>query len=259
MPVSAKTIERALGGALMLASEGRLCFPCAGSKRPTTPRGFHDASADPAALRELWSKCPGQLVGVRTGNASNIDVLDLDPKHREAAEWWTAHRDSLPATRVHRTRSGGLHLLFQHAFDIRCSASKIAPGVDVRGDGGYVIWWPIAGLPVLREATLARWPEWLRTQLVSPHRPAASRATVPDCRALTRLVRLVAGAREGERNDITYWAACRAGEMVASGLFGADAAVALIVEAATRAGLPPVEAERTARSGVRTGGGLSHG
>jgi len=72
-------------------------------------------------------------------------------------------------------------------------------------------------------------------------------------------VRLVAGARQGERNGLTYWAACRAGEMVASGLLDAEAAVALIAEAATRAGLPRVEAERTARSGIRTGGGLGHG
>jgi hypothetical protein len=186
-------------------------------------------------------------------------VLDLDFKHREAMEWWTAHRDTLPETRAHRTRSGGVHLLFQHAVGMRCSASKIVPGVDVRGDGGYVIWWPIAGLPVLCDAQLAPWPEWLRIQLSSPKRPTASRATVPDSRALVRLVRLVAGAREGERNDLTYWAACRAGEMVASGLFDAEAAVALIAEAATRAGLPRVESERTARSGIRTGGGLSHG
>jgi hypothetical protein len=257
--MTAETIARALGGALMLASEGRPCFPCAGSKRPTSPRGFLDASADPMPLRELWSKCPGQMVGVRTGNASGIDALDLDRKHHQAAEWWTAHRDTLPVTRVHRTRSGGLHLLFQHAPDMRCSASKIAPGVDVRGDGGYIIWWPVAGLPVLRNAPLAPWPEWLRIQLLSPQRPAASRATVPDRHALARLVRLVAGASEGERNDLTYWAACRAGEMVATGLFGADAAAALIAEAATRAGLPRVEAERTARSGIRTGEGLSHG
>jgi hypothetical protein len=256
--MTAETIARALGGALMLASKSRPCFPCAGSKRPTSPRGFLDASADPIALRELWSKCPGQLVGVRTGDASGIDVLDLDRKHRQAAEWWTAHRDSLPVTPVHRTRSGGLHLLFQHAPDMRCSAG-IATGVDVRGDGGYVIWWPIAGLPVLRDAPLAAWPEWLRIQSLSPPQPAASRATVPDGHALARLVRLVARAREGERNDLTYWAACRAGEMVASRLFDADAAVALIAEAATRAGLPRVEAERTARSGIRTGGGLSHG
>jgi hypothetical protein len=257
--MTAETNARALGGALMLASEGRPCFPCAGSKRPTSPHGFLDASADPIALHELWSKYPGQLVGVRTGDASGIDVLDLDRKHPQAAGWWTAHRDRLPVTRVHRTRSGGLHLLFQHELDMRCSASKIAPGIDVRGDGGYVIWWPIAGLPVLRDAPLAPWPEWLRIQLLSPQRPAASRATVPDGHALARLVRLVAGAGAGERNDLTYWAACRAGEMVASGLFDADAAAALIAEAATRAGLPRVEAERTARSGIRTGGSLSHG
>jgi Bifunctional DNA primase/polymerase, N-terminal len=257
--MTAKTVARALGSALILASEGRPCFPCAGSKRPTAPRGFLDATADPIALRELWSKCPGQLVGVRTGNASRIDVLDLDRKHRQAAEWWIAHRDDLPVTRVHRTRSGGLHLLFQHAPDMRCSASRIARGVDVRGDGGYVIWWPIWGLPVLCDAPLAPWPEWLRLQLLSPQRPVALRVTVPDRHALARLARLVAGAREGERNGLTYWAACRAGEMVATGLFDADTAVALIAEAATRAGLPRIEAERTARSGIRTRGGPSHG
>jgi hypothetical protein len=196
---------------------------------------------------------------VRTGDASGIDVLDLDFKHRQATEWWTAHRDRLPETRVHRTRSGGVHLLFQHAPGMRCSASKIAPGVDVRGDGGYVIWWPILELPVLCDAPLALWPDWLWSQLSSPKRPTASHARVPDNYALARLVRLVAGACEGERNGLTYWAACRVGEMVASGLFDADAAVALIVEAATRTGLPRLEAERTARSGIRTGGGFKHG
>ena len=55
------------------------------------------------------------------------------------------------------------------------------------------------------------------------------------------------------------WAACRVGEMVASGLLRSDAAVALIAEAASRAGLPYVEAERTARSGIRVPGGPSHG
>jgi Bifunctional DNA primase/polymerase, N-terminal len=257
--MTGETIASAFAGALMLASEGRPCFPCAGSKRPTASRGFLDATTDPMALRQLWSKCPGPLVGVRTGNASGIDVLDFDRKHRQAVGWWTAHRDDLPVTRVHRTRSGGLHLLLQHAPDMRCSASKIALGIDVRGDGGYVIWWPIAGLPVLCDAPLAPWPEWLRIQLLSPQRPVAVRPTVPDTHALARLVRLLAGAREGERNDLTYWAACRAGEMVASGLFDADVAVALIAEAATRAGLPRAEAERTARSGIRTGGGLRRG
>jgi hypothetical protein len=82
------------------------------------------------------------------------------------------------------------------------------------------------------------------------------RITVPDRYTLMRLVQLIAGAREGERNNLTYWAACRAGEMVASGLLAADAAVAVIAEAAARAGLPRAEAERTAWSGIHMTGGF---
>jgi hypothetical protein len=242
----AENVARGLAHALILASERWHCFPCAPNKRPASPNGFLDASIDPIVLQELWARYPGPLIGVRTGIASDIDVLDLDRQHRDATVWWRLHRDYLPITRVHRTRSGGLHLVFRHAPGLRCSAGRIARGVDVRGDGGYVIWWPATGLPVLRDAPVACWPEWLRTQLVSPERPVVSRITVPDGHVLERLVRLVASACEGERNNLTYWAACRAGEMVASGLLQADVAAALIAEAATRAGLPRVEAERTA-------------
>jgi hypothetical protein len=72
---------------------------------------------------------------------------------------------------------------------------------------------------------------------------------------LAKLVQMVAGAREGERNCLTFWCACRAGEMAASGLLNAGTVIAVITEAATRAGLPQAEAERTARSGVAAGGG----
>ena len=85
-----------------------------------------------------------------------------------------------------------------------------------------------------------------------------SRITVPDDHAVDALGAVIAGAREGERNNLTYWAACRAGEMVASGLLRADAAAAVIAEAATRAGLPRAEAERTAWSGIRATGGFAH-
>jgi hypothetical protein len=74
-----------------------------------------------------------------------------------------------------------------------------------------------------------------------------------------RLVRLLASAQPGERNSLTFWAACRAGEMVASGLLRADFAADVVAEAATRAGLPFSEARRTALSGIRAGGGFAHG
>jgi Bifunctional DNA primase/polymerase, N-terminal len=249
--MTAASVTHALNTAIALGSMGLSCFPCGLSKRPTCTHGFHDADTDSDSLRELWGRFPGELIGVSTGEASGLDVLDLDPKHHEAVEWCKAHHERLPKTRVHTTRSGGVHVLFRHAHGLRCSASKIACGVDVRANGGYIIWWPATGLRVLRQAPLVHWPEWLLDQLMSsPQPPSAPRIVVPDSHALAQLVSLVAKANEGERNSLTFWAACRAGEMVASGLLDADSAAAVIAEAALCAGLPRSEAERTARSGV---------
>ena len=61
----------------------------------------------------------------------------------------------------------------------------------------------------------------------------------------------VAGAREGERNQLCFWGACRLREMVDQQLIPQDDAIAIVVEAASRAGLPHAEALRTARSALR--------
>jgi hypothetical protein len=249
--------EYAIQHSLELIDSGLPCFPCRADKRPTTPRGYKDATCDRVVARELWRRHPGPLIGVPTGEISGLDVLDVDPRHGGDG-WFAEHKHHLPSTRVHRTRSGGLHLLFQHQRGMRCSAGRIAAGVDVRADGGYVIWWPAAGLPALSNLPVAAWPAWLCAPLLSRPRPKIQRITVPDQYVLKRLVQLIAGAREGQRNELTYWAACRAGEMVASGLLAAGTAAAVIAEAATRAGLPRTEAERTARNGVHTTGGIGH-
>jgi hypothetical protein len=161
-------------------------------------------------------------------------------------------------TRAHRTRSGGVHLLFEHAPGLRCSTNKIARGVDVRSDGGYIIWWPAAGLPVLSDAAVASWPKWLLRRLQPTSKSYPPRPIVPDRYILNRLVQLVAGAAQGERNAITFWAACRAGEMVRSGLVSVDAISRLMTDAAIRTGLSPAEAQRTVQSGIRTTAGVRH-
>jgi putative DNA primase/helicase len=114
-------------------------FPCGPDKRPLVAGGFKAATIDPAqiaAWRALFRDC---LWGVPTGAVSDIDVLDIDP---EGLRWFEANHHRIPVTRVHRTPRGGLHFFFQHAPGLRCSRGLIAPGVDVRADGGYVIWWP---------------------------------------------------------------------------------------------------------------------
>jgi hypothetical protein len=240
-----------------LIAQGLRCFPCHPNKHPATPRGYKDASSDPRGVRELWHHYPGPLIGIPTGQVSGFDVLDIDPRN-DGDKWLSNCRSLLQATRVHQTRSGGFHLLFQHKAGLRCSIGRIAAGVDVRADGGYIIWWPGVGLRVISELPIAPWPNWLAQQLSHAQRKISPRIRVPDDRALLHLIRLIALAREGERNNLTFWAACRAGEMVASGLLNARAAASLIVEAAARSGLPRPEAERTTWSGIRTTGGPSH-
>jgi len=254
--VTAAEVSCLLAAAVTL---GLPTFPCLGNKAPACPHGFHDAVVDPIALRQLWDRHPGPLIGVPTGAASGIDVYDIDaPRHTEAEEWWEHHCHRLPATRVHQTASGGRHLLFQHATSLRSWTGRPVTGIDGRADGGYAIWWPATGQPVLCDAPLAEWPAWLLADLqppMSPIRPG--RSVIPDQHTLAGLVRKVAGAAEGERNTITFWAACRAGEMVASWLISAEYAAAVIANAAMVSGLPPREAERTAWSGIRTGLGAS--
>jgi hypothetical protein len=112
------TVERprastSLLWALTLAEEGRPCFPCGAGKRPATPRSFKNATCDHDTLRELWRRYPGSLIGVPTGEISGLDILDIDPRHG-VDSWFAEHKHRMPITRVHRTRGGGLHLLFQH-------------------------------------------------------------------------------------------------------------------------------------------------
>jgi hypothetical protein len=244
-------VNGSLDHAVRLAAAGMSVFPCAATKAPTCPKGFKAATSSQDCVVELWGRHPGPLVDVRTGADGGLDVLDIDAKHESGRRWWIDNRSRLPSTRVHRTRSGGLHLLFQHVPGIRCSAGRIVFGVDVRGDDGYVIWWPAYGLPVLSNNPLAPWPAWLLATLRPPAARPALPARVPDDRSIGGLVRAVVEARPGQRNSRLFWAACRLGDRVRSNLMCEDVALAILQEAGQRAGLPLAEVRRTATSGLR--------
>jgi hypothetical protein len=250
----------ALEDALRLAPYRVPAFPCLPDKRPACPHGFKDATSDPEELKQLWARYPGVLVGVPTGEASNFFVLDIDSaKHPEAEEWFERHAPYLPETRLHRTQSGGCHLIFKHQPGLKNSTSKIAPGVDTRGEGGFIIWWPFhlgldAGHSFLPVAEV---PEWLVKELnpapspvpaiISPGRPLSSGHAQ---RKLDGITRTVAYAREGERNAVTHWAACRGAEMVREGA-PRNETMHKIIGAAVLAGLSSREAERTVLSAFR--------
>jgi hypothetical protein len=249
-----------LPAALRLAERGVPVFPCrAADKSPLTLRGFHDATTEPGAIRRWWARWPDALIGMPTGAASGAVVVDLDVKNGNdgigAFEGLRADRD-LPPHPLVQTQSGGRHLYFAAVpgRTIRCSASRIAPGVDVRGNGGYVIVPPSPGYTPLHRAPLAPPPLWLLELLAPPPRPRQQqqqRAMAGDmdeeAQRLLRLVGFVAAAPEGERNRRLFWAALRASE---AGIPKRSADIAL-EEAATTAGLSKIEAERTIASARR--------
>lgn len=170
-------------GALRLAAKGKPVFPCNAEKKPTTPHGFKDASCDTAEITRLWRLHPGPLVGMPTGDASGIDVLDNDPRHG-GDDWVSKFACHLPGTLTIQTRSGGTHFYFRHRPGMRNSESRIAPGIDVRGTGGYVITWAICGGFIVQRAPIADWPDWLaELALPPPPKPSPVATATPFPRA----------------------------------------------------------------------------
>jgi hypothetical protein len=250
-------VDNSLQFALWLAENKHIpCFPCREDKRPVCPHGFKDASADPKIVWALWRDYPGCLVGVPTGE--KFVVLDLDFKHPEAMTWY--HETPLPVTRTHVTRSGGRHLLFAPHPSIKNSTSKIAKGVDTRGEGGYIIWWPQLRLEVMQGNVLAQVPEIILAAFTAPPQPEPRPFTgIPyhgngSREATVRgILTAVAGAQEGERNNLLNWGAWTLRSMINSGELdyssGAEARTALL-EVGMSIGLPRAEVERTIKSAM---------
>lgn len=244
-----------LAAALTLAQQGLPVFPCADDKKPAWGKheggeGFHDASDDPGEVERLFGHRRASLIGVPTGTPSGYDVLDIDPRHG-GHTWWFANKHRVPDTWMHRTRGGGLHVLFRHEEPVRNSESKIAEGVDTRGQGGYLIWWPAHGCTVT-EGPVMHWPEWLLAKLLyKPQRAAFSGAAFKSLdttdraqRAVERILGRVAGASEGQRHYTLRKSAYTIGGLLDRLPFGADEAERRLLEAIQQAGAEDLENAR---------------
>lgn len=257
--------------ALDLAQKQIPCFPCRDNKSPKTARGFKDASCDERKIERWWGQWPDALIGTPTGLL--FDVLDLDLQHAEARDW--AANTRLPATRTHHTRSGGRHLLFKPTPGLTNSTSKLAPHVDIRAGGGYIIWWPAEGFDVEHPHKIAAMPAWI-VEALKPKREPEETAPLAGDNAFTRygaadtsisaavtenridgLIATVATAPEGERSSRLYWASRRFVEMVDAGEVDEDYARDLLLQAALYAGHPKHRSDSTIDSAFKNRGGAS--
>jgi DNA repair protein RadD len=234
------------------------------------PNGFKNATTDSRQIAEWWGQEPRLNIGIATGN---VIVLDIDPRHGgfESLAALEAEHDLLPHTWGARTGSDGRHLYFAApAAAIRNSAGRLGPGLDIRGAGGYAIAPPSLHITGNRyswlfdpdEAPLAPVPAWLVDKLTPPppppFRPARFAANGSPAFAAARVTAILlaaARAHEGERNQLTFWAACRVRDMVREGAIDHSAgmdALAQLQQAAAHTGLTPREIKLAIGSALRT-------
>lgn len=230
--------------AAQLAALNIAVFPLS-TRDKVPPKGFawrDEATADADRVAAWWRRTPYANVAIATGAPAGFWVLDIDgPEGAAALAALEAAHGGLPET-VEQSTGKGRHLCFAWdptAPEIRNSASKIGPGVDVRGAGGYIVaapsihpsgrtyQWRPGHSPW--ERTFAPAPGWL-TEMATPPAPVEPSEPAPkpmlrqDGRAspygeaaLTRACADVAGAPAGQQDLTLFWRSYSIGRLVGGG------------------------------------------
>jgi hypothetical protein len=219
-------------------------------------------------------------VGIATGARSALTVVDVD-LHRDghtSLELLRTVGCTLPLTYMAYTGGGGFHLFYRQPLGMTVpntvgrlpNVCAALPGIDLRGDGGYVVAAPSLHVSGRRYQWcsrqpdgLALLPEWLWSRPPPPpssggqgarrHRPSGS--SPYGAAALAREVEAVRGLVKGGRNDGLNRSAFALGTLVAGGELTEEVVHRELVAAAVAGGLGFQEANRTVGSGLRAGAG----
>ena len=225
---------------------------------------MYDASTDPSRIRELFAAAPwatgyGIACGLPPHHLVGIDLDTKSGTDSSAAlrELALRHLFTIPETVVVLTPSGGRHLWLTGPPDavVPNSASRLAPGIDIRGAGGYLVGpgsrtdhGVYSTAPGTSHIGPAPCPRALLRLLLPP--PRTHHFMPPSAGGHGQgLVQFVLAAHEGQRNTRLFWAACRAYE---DGI--GPALVDPLVEAALNTGLTEREARATITSAARMTG-----
>jgi hypothetical protein len=250
-------------------------FPCKADKRPLDKGGFHTATPDQKTILAAFKRDNAALIGVPTGVPSGLIVVDVDIRAEYSGmDWLDENREALPETRTHKTQSGGLHLVFQKpdGVSIRNSAGKVAVGVDVRGEGGYVIFPPSPGYSVADDSPPAPMPIWLIRACCTPEPeqpPAAPRESVQSggstkygLAALENESNAVRNASFGKQELTLNQAALKIGALIAGGQLVESVATSELIAAGNSLGTEPgkrpwtaSEIEEKVKRGIADGKG----
>lgn len=200
--------------ALEYASRGWHVIPCGYRKQPLTPHGSKDGTTSREKIEAWWNENPKSQIGICTGRVSGFWVVDIDRKGgRDGLESLKAHfcdRFTLEEGLFQKTPTGGRHLCFAYNEDhpVGCPTG-VLDGVDIRGDGGYILAAP-STLNVNGEWKEYAWkdpdadptpaPEWAIDLIKMGN---TERSQHPDLQAA-----LSGGLPEGVRDESLFRIAC---------------------------------------------------
>ena len=239
--------------------------PCKKDKTPYLPAWQKNASCDPDQIKEWWAKWPNASIGCKCGPDSKIWVLDIDlPDGPDTLEKLLSDNSPLPLTLIQKTGSGGKQIFFSYnGVEIRNSAKKAGPGIDVRGDGGYIIL-PPSNHPSgknyewLQKKAISQAPAWL-VDIVK--KPPTKHVTHPQIggnskyglAALLNQIIELSGSGVGNRNDKLNASSFSLGQLVAGGELEMGHVENSLLGVALATGLSEPEARKTLQSGLTSG------
>jgi archaellum biogenesis ATPase FlaH len=261
-----------LSAALALAKAGFEVFPARQDKKPLV-RWKEESSTDPDRIGEWWARWPDAMPALPTGERNGISVLDLDRKNGKDgfAELRRIGLDpeELGTVQV-ATPSGGRHIYFQHLPGLKNSAGQIGSGIDVRGEGGYVIApGAVNGSGVYESLIddlsdqiigLTAWPAELNAAVHSPRlempEPDTQASDHDSAWAQGRLADECAKLRDtepGARNDTLNRAAFNLGRVAAVGLLDRMEIEFALLAACVRNGLLRDDGRDACRKSIKSG------
>jgi hypothetical protein len=234
--------------------------------------GLTVATTDSAQVERWWRRWPDANVAIRTGAESGLVVLDVDPRHGGDATLAALVEDqgSLPPGRTVATGGGGMHLYFQHpGHKVSNDAGRrLGEGLDVRGDGGYVLAPPsrhqsraVYKLSA-RGGEIPPMPDWLIERLRVPPpvaRPVTNRfhrggdTTAWAKAALQGELARLEQAQPGNRNVTLNRVAFRLGQIIAGGQLDEAEVESMLIDGGLSLGLGEREVVATVHSGMHAG------
>jgi len=198
-----------------LAAKGVPVFPCVpNEKRPAVKRGFHDATTDLAQIDAWWGEADYNVAF--SPEAAGLCVIDVEKDGINAWEMLCIENGESDTFTVD-TPGGGFHAYFRGSLP--GTVGRLAPRIDTRGRGSYVLWPPsvVQGrLYAARDSgTRERevLPAWVEDRLSRARKTAASAGLDEDRpENITRAISFLenrAPVDQGNGADArTYEAAC---------------------------------------------------